>query len=473
MPFIFIRGGSLSTMLLFRGVGYRCLFVLCGFLLSYLCARVEGLGSCVVERFEGIQIHDRHPFTDLTNRGGIDADACSQWCCGTAKCEAFFHTTNQLSDAGNCKKGASCCWLKPTFNESRLGDKCETETDCVSGRCRRSVGPEVTISNIHPRTDRGGEIMDAHDSKMLLLDGVYHWYAASYGECTEPKGANGCSASAIGDCGFKTDHNVTLFTSIDLVTWANCGVVFSATGNLPPQSVLFAPKTVFNKITQEYVMWFNYIVGDFSKSYYGVATSKTSSGPFEIQVHNVNTTQYKDNGDENLFVDDDGTGYLIYTSIAQGHGISIEKLTPDFKGTLGARSSSGIFGVKLSEAPALFKRQGVYYAVFGTCCCYCGAGSEVNVYTSTTGALGPYTKRTSLGQLHSQSTDIFRYVDSDGKEQFMYIGDHWQSAPDRIKGHDFTVWAKLDFSQDGLQVTTNGFQGSFNVSVWGAVGGAV
>ena len=442
-----------------------CLPAFFGCLFSLISVAVQGRGSCVVEQMDGIQIHDRHPFTDLTNRNGIGAGECSEWCCNTPKCAAFFHTTNQLSDAGNCKKGASCCWLKPTFNESRLDDKCKKETDCVSGRCRRSVGPEVTISNIDPRTDTDGEIMDAHDSKMFLLNGVYHWYAASYGDCTEPKGDNGCSKSGIGNCGFRTDHNVTLFTSTDLVTWTNNGVVFSALGNLPPQSVLFAPKTVFNKITQEYVMWFNYIVGDFSKSYYGVATSKTSYGPFQLRVHDVNTTQYKDDGDENLFVDDDGTGYLIYTSIAQGHGISIEKLTPDFKATLGASSSSGVFGANLSEAPSLFKREGMYYAVFGTCCCYCGSGSEVNVYTSARGPLGPYTKRTSLGQLHSQSTDIFRYVDAAGKEQFMYIGDHWQSAPDRIKGHDFTVWAQLQFSPDGLQVTTAGFQDTFNVSV--------
>lgn len=32
-------------------------------------------------------------------------------------------------------------------------------------------------------------------------------------------------------------------------------------------------------------------------------------------------------------------------------------------------------------------------------------------------------------------TDIFSYVDDAGAEQFMYIGDHWQSAPDRLKAH--------------------------------------
>ena len=48
----------------------------------------------------------------------------------------------------------------------------------------------------------------------------------------------------------------------------------------------------------------------------------------------------------------------------------------------------------------------------------------------------------------------------------MYIGDHWQSAPDGIKGHDFTVWAPLFFSADGQNVSTAGFQNAFRVSVW-------
>ncbi len=49
---------------------------------------------------------------------------------------------------------------------------------------------------------------------------------------------------AIGACGFQTNHNVSLYTSSDLVHWQYEGVVFGAQGNLPANSVLFAPKTV-------------------------------------------------------------------------------------------------------------------------------------------------------------------------------------------------------------------------------------
>jgi len=106
----------------------------------------------------------------------------------------------------------------------------------------------------------------------------------------------------------------------------------------------------------------------------------------------------------------------------------------------------------------------------------------VTVYSSITGPIGPYTKRSSLAaassstsstssmsyggdqNFGSQQTDIFSYLDSSGVEQFMYVGDHWQSAPDGLKSHDFTVWAPLMFTTDG-NVTTRGFESSFVVDV--------
>ena len=329
------------------------------------------------------------------------------------------------------------------------------------------IGPVTSevISNVVPRTDTTGKIMDAHDSKIVFKDGLYHWFAASYGLCSEPANTtNGCATVGVGNCGFATDHNVTLFTSPDLHTWTDAGVVFGATGNLPPSSVLFAPKTVYNAETSSWIMWFNYIVGDFKHSYYGVATSTSAAGPFTLAVAQVNTTRYSDNGDENLFVDTDGSGYMIYTSIEEGHGVSVERMTPDFLGTLGATASSGIIGAGGVEAPAMFKRGEIYYVVFGGCCCYCGSGSPVTVYSATS-PLGPYTKRTSLGNLMSQATDIFAYTDASGAEQFMYVGDHWQSAPDGIKGHDFTVWAPIHFDATGTSITTSGFEANFTVSV--------
>jgi hypothetical protein len=161
------------------------------------------------------------------------------------------------------------------------------------------------------------------------------------------------------------------------------------------------------------------------------------------------------------------------------------------------------------QAPAFFKRSGVYYAVFGQCCCYCEPGATVHAYTASS-PLGPFTdhgpidssaaasacpallgsgraatlrvsaataslsgaaaeeeeeahgcelaatsvsairfKQTAGTPIRAQQTDIFRYFDSQGQDAFAWIGDHWQSSPDRVKAHDFTVWSPMVFDGTG------------------------
>ena len=167
--------------------------------------------TCKVKEYKGIQVHDRHPFSDLTNIAGIDASTCSQRCCQRLDCVAFFHTTNQLNDAGNCNRNEPCCWLKPSFNETRLDDYCEEKDSCISGVCDHSQGPNVTISNTKPRLDTAGKIMDAHDSKIIHLNGLYYWFAASYGECKEPAGKMVALTSASATAVFKLIITYSLY----------------------------------------------------------------------------------------------------------------------------------------------------------------------------------------------------------------------------------------------------------------------
>ena len=63
---------------------------------------------------------------------------------------------------------------------------------------------------------------------------------------------------------------------------------------------------------------------------------------------------------------------------------SVERLSADFCSPLGAAHSSGFFGQPFVEAPAMFRRGAVYYALFGLCCCYCQV-----LYCSGTHRPGP------------------------------------------------------------------------------------
>jgi hypothetical protein len=61
------------------------------------------------------------------------------------------------------------------------------------------VAVQVTISNVDPRRDTTGKIMDIHDGTTLHLpDGLYYYYGASYGNCTEFPGNDGCAHTNIG-----------------------------------------------------------------------------------------------------------------------------------------------------------------------------------------------------------------------------------------------------------------------------------
>jgi len=310
--------------------------------------------------------------------------------------------------------------------------------------------------------------MDIHDGNVLFIGGTYYWYGASYGDCTEPQGPNGCADVGIGNCGFQRDHNVSLYTSTNLVDWTFQGHVFGAATGYSQPAVMFCPKVIYNPATKLYVLWTNWIGSSFAESYYASAVSPSPLGPFKVVVENI-TMGYANTGDFNLFLDDDGSGYIIYTSHIQGdytttHQMSVEQLSPDFTTTLGLKANSGYFGNSFVEAPAMFKANGTYYAIFGQCCCYCQSGSPVYVHRATN-PLGPYTTLNSLGSsIPAQQTDVMSYYSAPNQLQYIWIGDRWQSAPDGIKGHDFTYWGPLVFSDGNIAPLP--FDNNFTINVY-------
>jgi hypothetical protein len=140
-------------------------------------------------------------------------------------------------------------------------------------------------------------------------------------------------------------------------------------------------------------------------------------------------------------------------------------------------TSSGVFGNEFVEAPAMFKRKGLYYALFGNCCCFCGHGSGIGVYTAAH-PLGPYTYHDNVGcgnttltpgcgcgmnhntkegkcnnygksLTKAQQNFVIQIPQADGSKQLVWTGDMWQSAKDGIKAHDLQYWSVLDFQTVG------------------------
>lgn len=306
--------------------------------------------------------------------------------------------------------------------------------------------PPVVINNIEPRRDVAGEIVDAHDGCLQFFAGRYYLYGTAYGHTA----------------GFSINNRFRVYSSADLQQWRWEGELLAAT----PDGVYYRPYVVFNAQTRKYVLWYNWYPKLWDGQN-GVATSDSPVGPFQIVNPNVQLSQAKAHpGDGSLFVDADGTGYFIYTTIGQGHAIRVEQLTPDYLGSAGKTSA---VLAKNCEAPVLFRRGEIYYALFDTCCCFCPAGSGARVYTATS-PLGPFTQRQNIIRatggkeptIAAQQTWIAQIPTGAGTA-FVWMGDRWGSRPDGIKGHDFQFWsAPLKFGDDDNILSIE------NVTTWQA-----
>ncbi len=290
----------------------------------------------------------------------------------------------------------------------------------------------ATINNAVPRLDTEGRIVDAHDGCLHKFGDRFFLYGTAYGKTD----------------GFVKTNHYQCYSSSDLVAWKLEGDLFR--NQNPPPGVYYRPYVIYNAKTGKYVLWYNWYPTLWDGQY-GVATSDRPEGPFAIQNNNVAVARAKP-GDLGLFVDDDAAAYLVYTSIADDHGISVERLSDDYLSS--TKENSGILDTGC-EAAVMIKRQNTYYVLFDVCCCFCPQGSGARVFTASK-PLGPYsTKNTNINRdangnpiIAAQQTHIAQIPTANGLTH-IWMGDRWGSRPDGIKGHDFQYWGPLHFDAAG------------------------
>ncbi|MBB5867833.1 hypothetical protein F4553_001212 [Allocatelliglobosispora scoriae] len=231
----------------------------------------------------------------------------------------------------------------------------------------------ITISNSDSaghqlsRFDVDGNALDAHDGSLIQYAGTYYLYGTSYA------------------CGYKYQINSTfcgfkVYSSPDLVHWTDRGHAVPA-GTC---GYCFRAQVKYNAATGTFVLWSDAGIGNS----YAVYTSPTPTGPF---TRRPNPTLAVGGAiDMSLFVDDDGTGYLIHNTVQVAAGLTadmvVEQLTPDYLGTTGANVRLGLGDV---EGFAVFKRNGVYHALMSEpSCAYCSGGTGEMTATSM---LGPWS----------------------------------------------------------------------------------
>lgn len=312
-------------------------------------------------------------------------------------------------------------------------------------KAKRVEVVRAVIQNVRPRVDVRGEVIDCHDGCVRFFGGRFYWYGTRYGETD----------------GFTEANEYVVYSSVDLVNWEGHGALIRGAA----RGVYYRPYVVWNARTGLYVLWYNWYPKLWDGQF-GCAVSEDPRGPFRVVNEKVRLRGSRP-GDHNLFVDEDGVGYVVYTDIGglrrdgEGanlswdeyrHAMSVERLTEDFTGS--TLEGSEVIDRRV-EAPAMFKRGGRYYLLFGETCCFCTEGADARVYVAE-GPLGPYRKIGDINRdegggiiVKGQQTDVC-VVPTEGGEAYLWMADLWGSRKDGVKGHDVQFWSEpMEFGEDG------------------------
>lgn len=249
----------------------------------------------------------------------------------------------------------------------------------------------LTINNSQPRLDTKGQIVDAHDGRVVQFGNRFYWYGTQYGATN----------------GFTTANQYVCYSYTDLKTWTPHGPLLAQ----KPQGTYYRPHVVYNKRSKKYVLWYNWYPKLWDGQF-GVAVSDVPMGPFTIVNDNVPVKHSSLGvGDLGVFVDDDGKAYLSYNTI-KGHQVSVEALNDDYTASTLQGSD---FLARDCEAGSMFKRNGLYYLLTDYTCCFCTQGSGAKVFTASS-PLGPYTYKQNINRYPGAASPVV--LDGNSNDNF-------------------------------------------------------
>ncbi|MGX5695671.1 family 43 glycosylhydrolase [Agromyces soli] len=238
-------------------------------------------------------------------------------------------------------------------------------------------------------------------------------------------------------------------------------------GVTPP--IIERPKVIHNEVTGKWVMWAHMdgpsetSSAQYAKAKAGVAVSDSPFGPFryiDSYYLNHNAAGWGTPGmarDMNLFVDDDGTGYIIYSSEDNGT-MYISKLDAEYT-DLATPADEAVEGVDYNrifvgwsrEAPAIFKHDERYFLLTsGTS----GWSPNPTRYASATDIMGDWTEIgdpfpwwAQSNSWNTQPTSVIPVDREHGK--YIYMGDRWNGGSDDALRNAPLVWLPINLGEGG------------------------
>lgn len=279
--------------------------------------------------------------------------------------------------------------------------------------------------------DTKGDTLNVHGGGALYDHGTYYWFGEKRG-----KGAS---------------LGVTVYSSKNLYNWKYEGLalaaVDSAGSDIESGCLMERPKVIYNKKTKQYVMWFHLELKGkgYAAARAGVAVSNKITGPYKY-LHS-----FRPNGnmsrDMNLFVDDDGAAYHIYSS-HENWDLRIARLSDDY---LTPTTKDSMLFSKQREAPVLFKHHHKYYLITSGCTGW--APNKATIHEAD----HPFGPWTLVGNpMTGKNADITFYGQSafvlpvhGKKDAFIYVGDKWD--PKNLRNSRYQ-WLPVLFKNGKVEI---------------------
>ncbi len=329
--------------------------------------------------------------------------------------------------------------------------------------------------------DTGHIPINAHGGGVLFFENKYYWFG---------------QFMVGGDAGNSAQVGVSCYSSENLYQWENEGIALKvdesdSLSDIAKGCILERPKVIYNSKTRKFVMWFHLeLMGKgYDEARSGVAVSDKVSGPYMyvnsfrpdagtwpanvkhyhkkpvsndvksaycggkgcLPMHpdslNLLGRDFKKGQmarDMNLFADDDGSAYLLYSS-EENSTLHISKLSDDYLSSAGKYTR--VFANRYMEGAAMFKRNGKYY-IFASDC----TGWEPNaarsavadsIFGSWTELGNPCIGADSALTFHSQSTYVLPVAGK--KDVFIFMADRW-NPKNAIDGR--YVWLPVQFNNE-------------------------
>ncbi len=281
----------------------------------------------------------------------------------------------------------------------------------------------VTITNGTQFTATNGDPVHAHGGGVIKVGSYYYWFG-------EHRNAD------------NTFQYVDAYRSTDLKNWEfrNHVLTRSSASELASANIE-RPKVVYNAATGKYVMWMHKENGaDYSEARAAVAVSDTVDGNYTWQgsFRPLGTHMSRD---ITVFVDTDGTGYMI-SAARENYDLQIYRLTADYTGIAALVADPWHNGHR--EAPALFKRNGVYFMLTSGAT---GWSPNQQQYATATSITGPWTAMTNVGDstTYGSQTAYVLPVQGSSGTSYLYMGDRWGNAFGGTVNDSRYVWLPLSF----------------------------